>query len=120
MNLKKLGNHELITPNSLATCLDFVSLWGAEPNRAQLGRLCAAAVGCCVDHASILPKYPVASGDPLAYGHKIMDRLLKAGVAPSDIYELGSRCLLEMAQKLPTEDEVEAQANFMQAPALEN
>lgn len=119
MNLKKLGSHETITPKSLATCLDFVSVWGANPNRAQLGRLCAAAVGVCVDHSAILPKYKVSSADPLAYGHTIMDRLLEAGVTPGEIYDHGSQLLLAMAQQLPTEDEVEDLANFTQATTQE-
>lgn len=112
MNLKKLGAHDPVLPDSLATCLDFVSVWGATLNRAQLGRLCAAAIGVCVDHVAILPKYKISSADPLGYGHKIMERLLGAGVLPADIYEQGANLLLEMAQKLPTENEVEAESNF--------
>jgi len=112
LNLKKLGEHQVILPSSLATCLDFVAIWGSEPNRAQLGRLCAAAVAVAVDHAKVLPSYPVTSGDPIKFGHKILDRLLEAGVTPAQVYEMGSQVLVEMMKAIPTEDEVEAQANF--------
>ena len=78
LDLKKLGKHEGKIPSSIATCLDFVSIWGTEgPNRAHLGRLCAAAIAVSVDHKRVLPAYPVTSGDPIAYGYKILDRLLK-------------------------------------------
>ena len=79
LDLGKLGKHEGKIPSSIATCLDFVSIWGSGPNRAQLGRLCAAAIAVSVDHKRILPAYPVLSGDPISYGHKILDRLFDAG-----------------------------------------
>lgn len=112
LNLKKLGEHEIHMPKSLATCVDFVSIWGSEPNRAQLGRLCAAAIAVGVDHAKILPAYKIASGDPILFGHKIMDRLLGSGVLLSDVYEMGSLVLVEMMKAIPTEEDVEQTANF--------
>jgi hypothetical protein len=116
LDLKKLGKHESRLPSSIATCLDFVSIWGSNPNRAQLGRLCAASIALCVDHARILPAYPISSGDPIAYGHKVLDRLLENGVSPSAVYEMGSSLLVEMMKIIPSEDEVEERANFTQAP----
>jgi len=116
INLKKLGQHTTQMPDSMATCLDFVAMWGSDPNRAQLGRLCAAAIAVCVDHAKCLPAYPIADGDPIAFGHKVLDRLLSAGVSVSDVYEIGSDLLVEMMQQIPTEKAVEEQANFTQAP----
>ena len=112
LELKKLGTIEARLPKSLATCLDFVSIWGSDPSRAQLGRLCAATIGVCTDHAKILPAYPIATGDPIAYGHKIMDRLLGAGIAPAYIYTAGSDLLIQMIDELPKEEEVEQKANF--------
>jgi len=112
LNLRKLGEHEVHTPKSLATCVDFVSIWGSEPNRAQLGRLCAAAIAVGVDHARILPAYKIASGDPILFVHKIMDRLLDSGVPLSEIYDMGSQVLVMMMQAIPTEQEVENTANF--------
>ena len=114
LQLGKLGEHESKVPSSIATCLDFVSIWGSEPNRAQLGRLCAAAIAVSVDHKRILPAYPLGSGDPIAFGYKILDRLLDAGVSPAKIYEMGSAVLLEMMRLIPSESEVEERANFSQ------
>ena len=112
IDLKKLGQHTTQTPNSLALCLDFISIWGSDPNRAQLGRLCAAAIGVCVDHAKCLPAYKTATGDPINYGFKIMDRLLQNNVSPGYVYEIGSKLLTEMMEKIPTDREVEETANF--------
>lgn len=112
INLNKLGEHEIQVPSSLATCLDFISIWGSEPNRAQLGRLCASAVAVAVDHAKVLPAYKVSTGDPIQFGHKCMDRLLEAGVTPGQVYEYGTQVLTEMWKAIPTEQEVEDQANF--------
>ena len=77
---------KLFCPNPLLFVLTFISIWGSEPNRAQLGRLCAAAIAVGVDHSKCLPAYPVASGDPIVFGFKCLDRLLDAGMTPgSDI-----------------------------------
>lgn len=112
--LGKLGTHEGKIPTSIATCLDFVAIWGSDPNRAQLGRLCAAAIAVSVDHKRVLPAYNLSSGDPIAYGHKVLDRLLDAGVTPGKVYEMGSEALLEMMKVIPSEKEVEDRANFTQ------
>jgi len=112
LDLKKLGTHEPQIPKSLAVCLDFISIWGSDPNRAQLGRLCAGAIAVCVDQAKCLPAYPTNTGDPISYGYKIMDRLLSAGVKPGYIYETGSDLLIKMMEKIPKESEVEEKANF--------
>lgn len=112
INLKSYGECTASAPASLATCLDFVSIWGADPNRAQLGRLCAGAIVCCSNTTS-LPSYPMTEGDPIAWGGKMLDRLLALGISISQIYEDGAQCLLLMAQALPSEDEVEAKADFL-------
>jgi len=112
--LGKIGTHEGKIPSSIATCLDFVAIWGSDPNRAQLGRLCAAAIAVSVDHKRVLPAYNLNSGDPIAYGHKILDRLLEAGVTPAQVYKMGSLVLAEMIKIIPKEAEVEERANFTQ------
>lgn len=112
VNLKKLGEHDIQIPNSIAVCLDFVAIWGSEPNRAQLGRLCAAAIAVAVDHAKCLPAYPIHSGDPIQFGFKILERLLDAGMTPGSIYEQGTTILVEMMKSIPTEQDVEDTANF--------
>jgi hypothetical protein len=112
INLRKLGKHEAKIPTSLATCVDFVSIWGSEPNRAQLGRLCAAAIAVSVDHAKVLPKYKIQTGDPIEFGHKIMDRLLEAGVPLASVYQYGSEILVNFMKVIPSEDSVEENVNF--------
>src|SRR6056300_193708 len=112
VNLQNLGQHEVNIPNSIAVCLDFVAIWGSEPNRAQLGRLCAAAIAVGVDHAKCLPAYPVTTGDPIQVGFKILERLLDAGMTPGQIYEQGTEILIEMMKSIPTEQAVEDTANF--------
>jgi hypothetical protein len=63
------------------------------------------AVG--VDHAKCLPAYPIATGDPITFGFKCLDRLLDAGMTPGSIYEQGSAVLVEMMKNIPTEKDVE-------------
>lgn len=116
LDLKKLGKHNIVAPSSMATCWDFISIWGSDPNRAQLARLCAGAIGVCVDHAKCLPAYRVLDGDPIAYGHAIMDRLLSNGVLPGEVYNMGVECLIEMTKQIPTQEQVEETANFTQPP----
>ena len=116
MNLVGINNDQIRTPNNLAICLDFVSCWGAEPNRAQLGRLCAGSIGVCFDHLAVLPKYKSKDGNPLEYGGKVLERLLGNGFTPGKIYELGATCLFEMAKAIPTEAEVESTADFLPTP----
>ena len=112
INLKKLGEHEIILPKSVAISLDFVSIWGSDLNRAQLGRLCAGAIAVAVDHAKCLPAYPIHTGDPIKFGFKVMERLLEAGCTPADIYDIGTQILLEMVKIIPSEEQVENQTNF--------
>lgn len=110
--LGKLGETGVARPTSLATCLDFVSIWASEPNRAVLGRICAGAIGVC-SQSNRLPSYRPANGDPVGYGHVIMERLLEANVSPSEIYEIGAKCLTMMASAIPTKNEVETTADFL-------
>lgn len=113
LDLRKLGEHEGKLPLSMATCLDFVSLWGSDLNRAHLGRLSAAAIAVALDHKRVLPAYNVATGDPIKFGHKVLDRLLEAGVSVGSIYEMGSLVLTEMLRAISFE-EAEEKANFSQ------
>jgi hypothetical protein len=115
LDLKKLGQTEVAKPDSLATCLDFVSIWASDPNRAILGRICAGAIGVCATFKR-LPSYKVTSGDPVGYGHQIMDRLLEAGIPPSYIYDRGAQCLMMMANGIPVAQEVETTADFLAPP----
>ncbi len=112
INIKKLGGEVEISSPSLATCFEFVSLWSAETDNAQLARLCAGSIGVCLDHMARLPKYRPVKHRATDYGHTCLDRLLGLGVTASVIYEEGVKCLSYMSQKIPTEREVDERANF--------
>jgi len=112
INIKKLGGEVEISCPSLATCFEFVSLWSAETDNAQLARLCAGSIGVCLDHMARLPKYRPVKHRASDYGHTCLDRLLGLGVTASVIYEEGVKCLSYMSQKIPTEREVDERANF--------
>lgn len=112
INIKKLGGEVKISSPSLATCFEFVSLWSAETDNAQLARLCAGSIGVCLDHMARLPKYRPVKHRASDYGHTCLDRLLGLGVTASVIYEEGVKCLSYMSQKIPTEREVDERANF--------
>lgn len=112
IDLQKLGKHNIILPKSLAVMVDLTSVWAGGLNRAQLGRVCACAIAVGIDHTKRLPAYPVAEGDPIKFGFKVMERLLDNGVSISDIYDYGSKILVMMFEALPKEEQIEEQANF--------
>lgn len=98
LELGKMGTVDAEIPKSMATCSDFVNIYITSPNAAQLYRLHAAAMGACALYK--LPKYPVMTGDPVAYGHTILDRLLEAGVSAEAIYSQGGKLLEGMIRKV--------------------
>ena len=112
INIKKLGGEIDLSSPSLASCFEFVSLWSAETDNAELARLCAGSIGVCIDHTAKLPKYRPSKHRATDYGHTCLDRLLGYGVTASTIYEEGVKCLSFMSQKIPTEEEVNEKANF--------
>ena len=116
ITIKKLGGEIEISSPSLATCFEFVSLWSAETDNAQLARLCAGSIGVCIDHTAKLPKYRPVKHRASDYGHLCLDRLLEMGVTASAIYEQGVKCLSFMSQRIPTEAEVDERATFSSSP----
>jgi hypothetical protein len=104
-----LGVVRLERPRSFAAINDLVSSWGAGLSRAHLARVCAAAVGICYPDA---PRYPVDSGDPVAYGGRVFDFLLAKGVTPARVYEVGPALILEVSRLMPTEAEVVEAEDF--------
>lgn len=113
INLKKLGVHTPIKPKSMATCSDFVMIWGSGGiNQAQNLRLSAAAIAVCLDGSRVLPAYNIRTGDPVEFGHKILDRLLEAGLTFVEIISSGSQCLALMVQGIDFLNEVEEKENF--------
>lgn len=103
---------KLRPPKSLATAMDFVSVWSAQIPRSQFSRLCAGAISVSSPRGSGLPQYDIALGDPVAFGHGSLEALLSSGVTPSRIYTVGSQLLAMMAQNIPTEEEIESAVNF--------
>ena len=118
LNLGPFGQYDTQKPTSLAVCFEFTSLWAGQTDSAIIARLCAGAIGIYLDKRAILPKYRPFDQKPTEYGHKCLDRLLERGVPPRYIYDAGAQCLADMATQIPTEAEVEEQANFTaSAPA---
>ena len=113
INLKTLGIHDPVKPKSMATCSDFVMIWGSGGiNQAQNLRLSAAAIAVCLNASRVLPAYNIKTGDPIEFGHKVLDRLFEAGLNFSDIVTFGSHCLALMVQGIDFLNEVEEKENF--------
>ena len=110
--LGKLGTAEAVAPSSVATCWDFVMIFAGNSNRAQKLRLYASAIAVCVDKSAKLPKYPIHTGDPVAFGHTILDRLFEVGLDVGTISEYGDQCILMMIKKTNTLGGVEEKVNF--------
>lgn len=102
----------LTPPKSLATCMDFVSVWSSDIPRSHFTRLCAGAISLAAPKGQGFPRYDIGQGDPIAFGHGSLDVLLSSGVTPSRIYTVGSQLLAFMAKVIPTEEEIEEETNF--------
>lgn len=111
----KLSQWGDIAPDKprLATAFEFVSLWAqAENDIAALGRLCAGAIGVCIDKHHKLPAYKPQIMTPNEYGYKCLDRLLENGFDSKAIYEEGTKALTFLAEVLPRNKEIEQAQNF--------
>ena len=118
INLKRLGSNIEIKPPDLGTCLEFVTLWVTSTgDSALLARLSAGAIGVCIDHAARLPKYKPAQHNPKEYGHVCHNRLLEYGITSGILYEEGAKCLSFMSEKLPSDEGIEEQKDFLAQPA---
>ena len=115
ITLPPVGDIQVVKP-SLAASLDMVSTWGEKPTRAQIGRLCAAAIGICCPHVK-LPAYSMIDCHPIAYGGHCLEKLLRLGVTASDIYAVGVQLIDVMAESLPSEAEVKEAENFTKSEA---
>ncbi len=113
ITLKRLGGALETRCPDLATCFEFVSLWSTNSSdTAELGRLCAGAIGVSIDHLARLPKYKPQMHKPSAYGHICLNRMLELNITPSEIYQEGIKCLTVMTSKIPTAAEVTEKVNF--------
>lgn len=107
----KSNKYKVDPPKSLATCLEFITLWSNE-DPVVLLRLCAGAIGVALDSKAIYPAYKPLKHDPISYGRIMLERLLDEGVQATQIYKGGSASLVEFAKQIPTEQGVEDKANF--------
>ena len=112
----KSKEYKVDPPKSIATCLEFITLWSNE-DPVKLLRLCAGAIGVALDSEAIYPAYKPLKHDPLSYGRIMLERLLDDGVQATHIYSGGSASLVEFAKQLPSEQGVEEKANFTRSPA---
>jgi len=112
----KSKTYKVAPPKSLATCLEFITLWSNEDAVALL-RLCSGAIGVALDEEAIYPSYKPLKHDPLSYGRLMLERLLEDGIQASQIYKAGSLCLVSFARQIPSEKGVEEQANFTHSPS---
>ena len=114
LKLAKWGKVAAQTPN-LATCYEFTVSWtAATEDLALLSRICAGAIGTVATQR--LPTYRPSVHKPSEYGHICLDKLLNAGMDMSMILKVGTKVLQHLAKQIPSEDEVEREADFFLEP----
>jgi hypothetical protein len=112
LDLKKWGQVNPEKPR-LATAFEFVSLWShVQDDPSALARLCAGAIGVCIDKHHKLPAYKPQIMTPKEYGYKCLDRLLDNGFDSTVIFQEGSKALTFLAESLPRGEEIEDNQNF--------
>ena len=113
-----LGRYGIVTatqPRSFAAINDLAAEWSETSSRAKLARLCAAAIGMCWDRdeqPESPPRYNVAVADPIAYGGVVLDWLYAKKVPLTPVYKAGSDLILQLAEVIPSEQEVSAAEDF--------
>ena len=112
VNMPKLGEVEIVPPESLAICFEFSALWSSDLDQSQTARLCAGALGVVLDKTARFPKYRPFTDSPMVYGHKCLESLIRDGATPKTIYNEGVKALIVMAGALPTDQEIEEKVNF--------
>ena len=118
----KIGNKEITVekPKSLALLFEFAIAWSTSEDAISNARLCAAAIGIYIDKHAILPKYRRAKDSPLSYGYKCLERLLELKVAGSDVYDVGTELLSDMARSLPRTEVIEEKQDFFPSENMED
>ena len=107
---------EVQKPDSLASVFEFVIAWSTSDNSITNARLCAGAIGLYTDSLAILPKYRPMKETPTGYGYKCLERLLALKVQGSEVFEVGTSLLTDMAQNLPQSEEIEEKKDFFHSP----
>jgi hypothetical protein len=120
--LAHFGTVSAVQPRSFAAINDLAAEWSETSSRAKLARLCAAAIGLCWDHEETPdgpPRYNLAVADPIAYGGVILDWVYKKRIPLTQIYQVGSDLVLQLAAVIPNESEVAEAEDFSEAaPAV--
>ena len=98
IDLGSLGTARGAIPSSLAVSWDFVLEWTGGLTKAQSFHLHAAAIGA-FNQTNLLPRYPKEKGDPIGYGFKVFEMLLRAGLTPADVIEKGSPILTKLIEQ---------------------
>lgn len=113
-----LGEHSPVTPSSLSVIFELVTAWSEEPNRTDLGFICAAAIVLSIETAQ-KPKHKITR--PIKdYGRECIEYLLSNGVPIPQIYSYGSYVLGKAIQRLPMSAGVEEKADFLSQPVEDN
>ena len=81
---------------------------------AQLARICAGAIGAVL--AERLPRYRPSVHKPSEYGHICLNKMLENEISSSAILRTGTEILQYMSKQIPTEDDVEEEADFLSEP----
>jgi hypothetical protein len=109
--------------SSLAIIFELVTAWSEQPNKTELGYLCAAAISCSIDKRQLgsnAPAYNPTKSDIKGFGRDCVEYLLKQGVPIPDIYAGGSYLLSQMISQLPSSQGVEEAANFSLAQGADS
>lgn len=117
-----LGDYEkeVELSTDLATCLEYTLAWGsAADDNVDLIRVSAAAIGVALDKEALLPKYRPEKDKILAYGRKVLERLLLKTVPMNDIFTAGSTILSAMSKAIPQQKEVEEKKDFFHSAGEE-
>ena len=116
INLEPLGTIQLEPPRSFAAVYDLVNVYGTLKDKpSKLARLCCAALGICwsdSNEGKRPPDYPLAEGDPVAYGGDVMHWLAKQRVDLGPIYEQGNSLIVQVYGCLPSNAESEVAKDF--------
>jgi len=102
---------EFALPASTCAIWDIFYIVSMNPNRAQLGRIFAALIGLTLKNSTV-PKYSLSDCDPIAYGGKVQEWLIKNKISPVETLTVGTEILTYIQDHFVTSKEVEGAENF--------
>ena len=107
-------------PDSLALLFEFAIAWSLSEDAITNARLCAGAIGIYTDHHALLPRYKPFKETPVSYGYKCLESLLNLKVQGSEVYDVGTKLLSDMASSLPRNEVIEEKKDFFPSTNSEN